>query len=86
MQTSRRGKESRPHSGASDSASTLPLDPIPAAGFEPTQWCAPPTGDMDLIVQFRNGYVDRKNTYKARQLRWNNTGHAWDIIAVRAAV
>lgn len=54
--------------------------PVPAPGFEPTRWTMPPTGELQLRPQYRCGYVDRF-TYTARQLRWSNTGSAWDVAA-----
>jgi hypothetical protein len=50
----------------------------------PTNYRTPKTGDRPLRVQFRNGYVSRF-TYTAKQLRWGNTGHDFDIIAVERA-
>ena len=35
------------------------------------------------MVQFRNGYVDRKNSYSADQLRWVHNGSDWDVVAIR---
>lgn len=60
------------------------LPPI-ALGFTPTKWRKPRTGEAKLRVQFRNGYVDDKHTYRASDLRWTDEGSAWDIIAVRKA-
>ena len=37
------------------------------------------------MVQFANGYVDRKHTYTAPQLRWIHIGHDFDVAAVREA-
>ena len=37
------------------------------------------------MVQFRNGMIDDKHTYEAHQLRWNLTGHQWDVAAVAIA-
>ena len=39
-----------------------------------------------LQVQFRygaGGYVDRKHTYKPADLRWEQTGREWDVVAVK---
>lgn len=58
---------------------------IPAPGFTLTKGRTPRTGEKPLRVQFRNGYVDTKHTYTAKQLRWNDTGHGWDVVAVRRA-
>lgn len=44
----------------------------------------PKTGETKLMVIYRNGYIDRW-TYTADQLRWTNTGSAWDISAARKA-
>lgn len=60
---------------------TLPVQPVPAPGFEPTRWTMPPTGDLKLRPQYRNGYVD-KFTYTARQLVWSDRGNPWDVVAV----
>lgn len=54
-------------------------------GFTPTRGRKPRTGERRLIVQFRCGYVDKKHTYTAEQLRWSDTGDDWDIIAVKRA-
>lgn len=61
----------------------LPLDPIPAPGFSLTQGRTPRTKDKPLMIQFRNGYIDRKHTYTAAQLRWTDTGDDFDVIAVK---
>ena len=34
------------------------------------------------MVQYRNGYVD-KWPYTSAQLRWDDTNHDWDVVAVR---
>lgn len=60
------------------------LPPLPT-GFKLTQGRKPRTGEAKLHVQFRCGYVDERNTYTAGQLRWDDTGHGWDIVAVRRA-
>ena len=54
-------------------------------GFTPTKGRMPRTGETRLIVQFRNGYVDDRNTYTAKQLRWTDTGNDWDVVGVRKA-
>lgn len=45
----------------------------------------PPAGNGPFTVQFRCGHIDRKHTYTADQLRWTDTGHAWDVVAVVGA-
>ena len=47
----------------------------------PTNGQRPKTGDAPLRVQFRSGEV---RTYNAviRPLRFTDTGHAYDIVAV----
>lgn len=57
------------------------FQPVPAPGFEPSRWSMPPTGEMRLRPQYRNGYIDRF-TYTARQLRWSDTGSEWDVAAI----
>lgn len=60
--------------------------PVPIAeGFHATHGREPRTGETKLQVQFRCGYVDDRNTYTAKQLRWTDTGDSYDIIAVRRA-
>lgn len=54
-----------------------------APGFVLTKGRKPRTGEARLEVQFRGGYVDRKHTYKSSDLRWDDTGHPFDVIAVR---
>lgn len=51
-------------------------------GFTPTQGRIPLTGEQQLRVQFREGSVS-KWTYTAKQLRWDDTGHAFDITGVQ---
>lgn len=53
-----------------------------AAGFTPTKGRKPRTGEARLEVQWRNGMIDRW-TYTASQLRWDDTGHDFDVLAVR---
>lgn len=56
--------------------------PVPAPGFERNPGTMPPTGEMQLRVQFANGYIDTRNTYLARHLRWGKTGSGWDVGAI----
>lgn len=58
---------------------------IPAPGFALTRGRKPRTNGAKLRVQFRNGYVDEKHEYVAEQLRWDDSGHPWDVVAVRRA-
>lgn len=62
---------------------SLPAESIPAPGFSLTKGRTPRTGEQRLRVQFRNGYVDGKHDYTVAQLRWEETGHPWDVVAVR---
>ena len=64
---------------------SLAVVPVPAPGFERTQWTMPQTGQLDLRVQFANGYIDTGRTYKAQDLRWDKTGSGWDVGAIAAA-
>lgn len=50
----------------------------------PTKGRKPRTGEAKLRVQFRCGLVSR-HEYTASQLRWNETGCAYDIVAVERA-
>lgn len=64
----------------------LPTKPIPAPGFKLVSGKRGPNNDgKEYQVQFANGWVDRKNTYTAKQLRWVHEGSPWDIIAVKEA-
>lgn len=45
----------------------------------------PPHSDKEYTVMFRNGFIDRRNTYRADQLVWVHTGSGWDVIAVKDA-
>lgn len=63
----------------------LPVQPVPAPGFEKNPGRRPPTGELRFRVQFANGYIDDKHTYTAAQLRWTLTGSDWDVGAVAAA-
>jgi len=56
-----------------------------ADGFHRTHGRMPRTGETKLTVQFRGGYIDERNTYTAKQLRWSDTGDDWDIVGVRRA-
>jgi hypothetical protein len=65
---------------------TPPL-PVPAPGFAANPGAYPdmlPAGTK-LVVQFANGRIDDKNTYEPCQLRWDLTGHPWDVGAVALA-
>lgn len=65
---------------------SLPSYPIPAPGFRLVSGKRGPRDKTTKFqVQFRNGYVDGKHEYTADQLRWNHTGDAWDVVAVREA-
>ena len=62
-----------------------PPHPIPAPGFYKNPGTYPdklPT-ETQLRVQFANGRIDDKNTYKPMQLRWGLTNHEWDVAAVK---
>ena len=62
----------------------IPAEPIPAPGFRMVSGKqSPPDNGTKYEVQFRNGYVDRKHTYSAGQLRWKHDGSDWDVVAVR---
>lgn len=54
-----------------------------AEGFTPTKGRKPRTGETKLRVMFRGGYVDERNEYTASQLRWDDTGSEWDVVAVK---
>ena len=56
---------------------------IPAPGFTLTKGRKPRTGAAKLRVQFANGMVDEKHEYTAEQLRWTDTGYAFDIVAAQ---
>ena len=58
---------------------------VPAPGFRLTKGRTPRTGEAPLRVQFRNGYIDDKHAYTAKQLRWTDTGDSWDVVAVKRA-
>lgn len=64
---------------------TRVLKSIPAPGYRLTNGNKPRTGEAQLHVQFRNGYVDEKHTYTAKQIRWTDTGDSHDVVAVRRA-
>ena len=48
----------------------------------PAKWTKPRTGDATLRVRFRSG-VEREYEAAAKRLRWNDTGHDFDIVAVQ---
>lgn len=65
---------------------SLPTDPIPAPGFQTISGKRkPPANDQRYEVQFRNGYVDRKHSYTAAQIRWlhKDPPDDFDVVAVR---
>lgn len=62
----------------------MPKHDIPAAGYSLTHGRTPRTGSAKLKVQFRNGHVDQ-HEYTASQLRFSDTGCAWDVVAVKRA-
>lgn len=47
---------------------------------------SPPDDGREYQVQFRNGFVDDKHKYTARQLKWKHEGHDFDVVAVMAAI
>jgi|TARA_R100000093_G_C1922279_1_gene66029 hypothetical protein len=55
-----------------------------APGFTATEGRTPVT-DQRLTIQFRCGYVDLKHSYLVGDIRWNNTGHPWDVLAIKLA-
>lgn len=63
---------------------SLPTDPIPAKDFKLVSGKRkPPDDGSKYEVQFRNGYIDRKNTYGPEHLRWTHDGTPFDVVAVR---
>lgn len=48
--------------------------------MKPTNFRKPRTNRL-LRVRFRNGEVSR-HEYLASQIRWSDTGSAWDVVAV----
>lgn len=52
--------------------------------MKPTLGRKPRTGEKKLRVQFRNGRTSL-HTYTAGQLRWDERGCDWDVIAVEVA-
>ena len=64
-----------------------PPRPIPAEGFHKNPGAYPdkmPPGTK-LVVQFGNGCIDDKHVYEPHMLRWDLTGHDWDVAAVKLA-
>ena len=62
----------------------LPVQPIPAPGFRMVSGKrSPPDDGREYQVQFRNGFVDDKHKYTARQLKWKHEGHDFDVVAVK---
>lgn len=49
-----------------------------------THFRKPRTGEHKLRVRFRNG-MESKHEYTAAQLRWSDTGHDFDVVAVTRA-
>jgi len=60
---------------------------VPADGFEKNPGALPDMlpPETELQVQFANGCIDEKHTYRPRELRWTLTGHSWDVGAVAIA-
>ena len=52
--------------------------------MSPTNFRKPRTGDKKLRVQWRNGQTSI-HTYTAAQLRWSDSGHEFDVVAVEYA-
>jgi len=50
--------------------------------WTPTNFRTPRTGERRLRVRFRNG-DESKWTYRAKDLRWTDTGSDFDITHVR---
>lgn len=65
----------------------LPAHPVPAPGFHKNPGAYPDqlSPETQLVVQFANGYIDKKHTYKPAHLRWSLTGDKWDVGAVKLA-
>jgi len=63
------------------------LSPVPAPGFHRNPGAYPDqlAPGTRLRVQFANGYIDEKHVYEPWQLRWDLTGHDWDVGAVALA-
>lgn len=51
--------------------------------FTETNFRTPKTSAR-LVVKFRNGWISRHD-YTADQLRWDDTGSAFDVVAYRRA-
>jgi len=65
---------------------SLPADPIPAKGFKLVSGKRnPPDDGTKYEIQFRSGFVDRKNAYTAPQIRWlhRDPPCSFDVVAVR---
>lgn len=61
--------------------------PKPAPGFHVNPGAYPENlpPETDLQVQFANGWIDKKHTYKPAQLKWELTHYEWDVYAVKPA-
>lgn len=65
---------------------SLPTDKIPAPGFTLISGKrSPPNDGSKYELQFRIGFVDRKNAYAPDQIRWvhRDPPDSFDIVAVR---
>jgi len=58
------------------------LQDIADRGFQPCRGKRPVTGERQLEVLFRNGFVS-KFTYTASQLRWSIENHPFDVVGYR---
>lgn len=65
---------------------TLPTFPVPAPGFHKNPGKFPDTvpPETEVQVQWACGWIDH-HIYRVKDLRWNLTGHRFDVGAVRAA-
>lgn len=62
----------------------MPFREVPAPGFRLVSGKrSPPDDGKEYTVQFRNGYVDDKHKYTAKQLVWIHDGGPFDIVAVK---
>jgi len=58
------------------------LQDIADRGFQPCRGKRPVTGERQLEVLFRNGFVSQF-TYTAAQLRWSIENHPFDVVGYR---